>query len=189
MPLRQTVPSTEEPLTLDDAKAHLRVDFTAEDPYIAGLISAARGWIEQETAQALATQDWELTLDAFPPYTHPIELQIAPIQSVLSVKYTPYGGTEQTWPPDNYVVDVFSRPGRIAPVSGWPGDQLVPLNGVRIALRCGYGAAAEVPDVVKEAMRLLIAYWYVYREDSRLPERVRTAVFALLAKLRPIGVA
>ena len=189
MPLRQTVASTEEPLTLDEAKAHLRVDFTSEDSYISALIAAARGWIEKECALALITQEWALTLDAFPSGTAPIELKIAPLISVDSIKYTPLGEGEKTWAAANYAVDIYGRPARIVPVSAWPADQLVALNGVTVAMTCGFGAAAAVPDVIKEALRLLVGYWYLNREDSRLPERVRTAVFALLAKQRPIGVA
>lgn len=46
----------QEPITVSDAKAWLRVDWTDDDTLIASLISRARAWAESVTHRALATQ-------------------------------------------------------------------------------------------------------------------------------------
>ena len=55
-----------EPLTLAEAKSHLRVDFSDDDVLIAALISATRQYAEGITWRAIPRQQRKLVLDAFP---------------------------------------------------------------------------------------------------------------------------
>lgn len=66
MGIRCIQPPAGEPVTLDEAKLHLRVDFAADDALITGLISAARVAAENICRRAFITQKWELLLDGFP---------------------------------------------------------------------------------------------------------------------------
>ena len=54
--LKQTVAPQQQPVTLDDAKRHLRVDWPDDDAYIFDLINAAQDWLESRTSRALITQ-------------------------------------------------------------------------------------------------------------------------------------
>jgi len=47
-----------EPVTLEETKAHLRVEFADDDALIAGLIKAARDCAESATNRKLITQPW-----------------------------------------------------------------------------------------------------------------------------------
>jgi hypothetical protein len=65
----------EEPITLAEAKLHVRQDGTADDDLITALIVAARRSCETRLRQALVTQTWDLYLDAFPggwPFADPL---------------------------------------------------------------------------------------------------------------------
>lgn len=64
-----TAPGT-EPVTLAEAKAHLRVEVADDDALITNLISAARVHAENVCRRAFVTQKWDLYLDAFPKYTY-----------------------------------------------------------------------------------------------------------------------
>jgi hypothetical protein len=66
MPIKHTLAPTVEPITLAEAKLHLRVDATDDDALIGSLISAARFEAEHRCSRALVTQQWELSLDSFP---------------------------------------------------------------------------------------------------------------------------
>lgn len=159
-----TAPAT-EPLTLTEAKTHLRVDGSDDDTYITSLITVARKYCEGFQNRAYITQTYDLTLDAFP--INNITLKPPPIQSVTSIKYYDTAGTEYTFDASNYIVDTDSEPGRISLgyLKTWPIITLQPINGVKIRFTAGYGdAASSVPETVKQAMLLLIGHWYENRE-------------------------
>lgn len=158
-------PPEEEPITLDEAKAHLRVDFTDDDGYIAALITVAREITEQRTNRALITQTWDYILDDFPQYSE-IKLRKPSLQSVTSVNYTDSAGIEHIMPTTDYVVDKNNIPGRIflGFAKIWPVVILQPAAAVRIRFVAGYGSASDVPMALKQAMLLLIAQWYENRE-------------------------
>lgn len=59
-------PPTVEPLSLDEAKKHLRIDYPDEDDNITDAIVTARERIELETGLQLLTATWELWLPGFP---------------------------------------------------------------------------------------------------------------------------
>ncbi len=161
-----TAPAS-EPVTLAEAKLHVRQDLDADDTLITGLITAAREEVERISWHGLLTQTWELVLDRWPA-CDAIELPHPPLQSVTSVKYTDSNGVETTWSAANYVVDTDSVPGRI--VLGfnvaWPLFVLQPTGGIRIRYVAGWTSAANVPQALKQAMLLLVGHWYENREDT-----------------------
>ncbi len=60
MPLQLVTPPAEEPVSLEEAKLHLRVDFDEDDALILALISAARQAAETITGRQLITARWKL---------------------------------------------------------------------------------------------------------------------------------
>ena len=63
--LARTLNPVLEPVTLAEAKLHLRsyTSDIAEDDLINGLLVAAREWVEDYTGRALVEQRWSLSLD------------------------------------------------------------------------------------------------------------------------------
>jgi len=110
MPLQLVTPPAEEPVSLIDAKLHLRVDFDEDDTLIASLISAARQAAETLTGRQFTTARWKMVLDCFPgpslmgvpagqPFTlpgHAILLPKCPVQTVVSINYLDMGSALQT---------------------------------------------------------------------------------------------
>ena len=69
-----------EPVTITEAKAHLRVDTADDDTYIGTLITAAREWCEQYLDRTLVNTQWAMRLERFPTdSTYPIELPRPPV--------------------------------------------------------------------------------------------------------------
>jgi hypothetical protein len=60
-----TAPET-EPVSVAEAKAHLRLDADDDDATVAALIQAARQHVEKTCRRGLVTQTWELVLERFP---------------------------------------------------------------------------------------------------------------------------
>lgn len=151
-----------EPVTLAEAKAHLRVTDTAEDGLIASLIKAARDEVEAATGLALITQDWRLYLDRWPPSAI-VRLRRHPVQSVMQVTVYDAEGTPQTVIPIAANLDRVTRPARFAMPDGAPAPGQA-MNGVEIDFRVGFGdTGVEVPDGLKRAMLLLTAHWFEHR--------------------------
>lgn len=171
MALRLITAPSVEPVTLAEAKTHLRVDDIDEDALITALISASRTYCEQWTARAFITQTWELVLDAFP--VNEMGIPLPPLQSVTSIKYDDGGGAEQTVAPSEYTVDDVSQPGWVVPkASGsWP-KTFAGINAVRVRFVAGFAPnsppvslAENVPPPIRAAMLLHIGQLYENRED------------------------
>lgn len=155
-----------EPVSLAEAKTHLRVDVADDDTYIGTLISGARLACEQVSRRAFVTQEWELSLESWPE-TNYIQLPRPPLASVTSISYVDSGGTTQTMSAGDYVVDTASEPGRVWLGYGksWPSATLRPGPAITVRFVAGYGNAAAVPQNYKQALLLLIGHYYENREE------------------------
>lgn len=165
----KTAPTT-EPLTLAEAKLHLRVTASDENSLIELLIAVARMRIEEHTNRALITQTWQLFLDAFPDDDEEIEIVPTPLISITSIGYTDEDGAAQTLVENtDFTVDKYSTPGRIVPIYAgeWPVARSIP-NAVTIEFASGYGAAGDVPEPIRQAMLLLIGHLYEHRESVNI---------------------
>jgi uncharacterized phiE125 gp8 family phage protein len=157
---------TEEPVTLEALKAHLRVDISDDDDLIIALALAARQKVEQDTGRALCTQEWIMYLDEFPDSdSDPIRVGYPPLVTVDKIEYVDSAGTTTEWAAAKYDVDIVSTPGRILPAYGysWPTTRDA-MNAVSIEFTAGYGLAAEVPAQLLHAIKLLVGTWYEHRE-------------------------
>lgn len=190
---RVTVEPTAEPISLEMAKSHLRVDFRDDDVLITALISAARSWAEVYTRRAFFEQTIVLSLDAFPLFSYgngtipPAQLHGYPYYSaywdplcirlprpstvsVQSITYRDLTNTIKTLDPSTYYVDTTSEPARIVPMPSltWPTTQLYLPGSVQVTYTAGsYGDGVDVntcPQTIISAMLLMIGHLYEHRE-------------------------
>ena len=152
-----------EPLSITEAKLHLRVDHNDENDLITALIKSARIAIENYLDRKLVTQTIIEYFDSFPTTVTP--LTFWPVASITSIQYVDTDGTEQTWDSSNYTTDIYGvfgeGPARITPAYSvsYPSTREM-VNAVYVTYVAGYGAAAAVPALIKSAMYLLIADLY-----------------------------
>ncbi|MEJ1967097.1 MAG: head-tail connector protein [Rhizomicrobium sp.] len=182
MPLELIAPPAAEPVSLADAKAHLKVDTGDDDALIARLIAAARARAEWHTGRALVTQGWTFWLDAW-PLCGAIEIPLPPLQSVTSVTLYARDGTSSVMNAALYTVDAASSPARLAlKQTVAPPDALRRINAVAIAFTAGYGDAGAVPVPLQQAILALIAFLYENRGEA--PAELPADCLALLAPYR-----
>lgn len=188
---KQTTPPASEPVTVTELDTHLRGDGeleTNESSYLTSLITAAREHIENETHRAMINQTWTLYMDAWPTVRRAsddwwdgvregalssiggsqrfVELPVAPLVSVTSVKTFDGENVSSTFASSNYFLDTNSVLGRVVLNNGtvWPVVTRN-LNGIEIIYVAGYGASAtSVPGALKQAVLQLAAHWYENRE-------------------------
>jgi uncharacterized phiE125 gp8 family phage protein len=176
-----------EPITLDEAKAHLRVSGADSDTLISLYIRAARQGLDGRTGwldRSLNTQTWELRLDRFP--VGPVLLPYPPVQGVVGITYLDPDGGTVLLPIDQYSVDIGSEPARVwAGSGGWPATD-ASLASVMIQYMAGYGDEAEdVPWSIRAALLLMIGDMYEHREANvERPLTNNPAVKSLLDPFR-----
>lgn len=210
MGLKLITAPANDPVSLDEAKAHLRVDFTDDDILIEAFIEAATDYVDGPKGflgRALIQQTWDLYLHEFP---HPmfgryhgrhhfrrssyIEVPLPPLISVGGVFYLDSSGVEQEMDDTLYRVDPSSEPGRISLAMGasWPQPQHVD-SSVRIRFTAGYvdatnsPATDNVPRTIKSAILMHIGDLYANRETMVSGQRAAavTLPWASEQLLRP----
>lgn len=181
MALVMTSAPASEPITVTEAKAHLRIDGAAEDLLVGSLILTSRLHIEAALGLALITQGWKLLLDRW-PRGDIIELPLRPLQSVTAVRVVSALGAVTVLDPAAYEVDAASAPPRLVRTgSVWTAPGKV-VSGIEVDFIAGYGTASQVPAPLKQALLLLTAHWYEHRDPIEIgsPE---TAVPAGISEL------
>lgn len=181
MALKRVSDVTSEPLTLSDAKEHLRIDTTDQDSLLESYITAARHYSEEITGRAFGSQTYKFTLRQFPDGM--IELPRPPLVSVDSIKYMPADGSaEATLDPAEYRVDTDAEPGTVEPVDVWPDTAAQP-NAVTIQFTAG----TPVPERGLMGMRQFVAHLEAYRSPA-VPERVHKVPQTVETLLRGLRV-
>lgn len=163
MTLFRTAEPEAEPVSVADAKAHLRIDHDSEDDFLAGLIRAAREEVEQATGVAMIDQTWRLAVDGV-PLGRVLLLRRGPVKEILSVTLYGSEGEAALVDPAGYQLDALSRPARLH--FGERPSGLRAMNGIEVDFTAGYGeAGADVPDLLKRAVLMLVAHWYEFRAN------------------------
>lgn len=185
--LKVTTPPAQEPVTVGQAKAQLRITHTKDDVYLAGLISVAREWAEDYTRRAFITQqlvaqyvNWPLQFTK-----NAAEVDAAfiiprpPLASVQSVNYYDNLDAAQTLATSQYRVDAIQDPGTVMlkqinyPNSYGPTLSQNYVNPITIAFTCGYGdSAAAVPARIKQAILIMVAHLYTRRTPVEIDMRI-----------------
>lgn len=159
-PIR-TVAPTESPVSLDEAKTHLRVDAADDDTLILGLIDAAVAELDGYgglLGKALVTQTWAQAFDGF---ASRLRLPLAAV-SVSSVTYLNASDAAQTLPADQYALERDHIGSYLAPAPGvaWPSARRVTVTFV-----CG-SAPADIDARFKARILLRISDLYHNREAT-----------------------
>ncbi len=169
MNLRLVTAPAKEPVSVQEAKDHLKILHALEDGYIGSLVKAATKMAEDFLNRALIEQEWELLFDFFP--RSPINIPLPPLQSIDSVKYIDSEGVLQTLAPSEYETDTAGFIGRLSLRDGksWPSTKRT-TNAVVVAFTAGYGDdPGNVPEPIRQGIKVAVAALYENREEAKLP--------------------
>lgn len=166
--LKKTSGPGAEPITLAEAKAHLRISGTDENDLINGLIQAAREMAETYTKRQLITATYAAKYRDFPDSEGSIQIPRTPLQSVSSITYVDNQGSTQTLSTDVYEVldDDVEAWIVLKPLQSWPEVQAERKQAVTVTFVAGYGnAGSDVPAAAKSAMLMLLGHLFENRES------------------------
>ena len=175
---RVTAP-TSEPVSVADAKRHLRVEHSDDDLLIKRLIETAVAYVDVRGAlgKAMITQTWA---EWFGPNSSEILLSLGPVQSVSAIKYYDTDNALQTETLSNYHVLGTSTHTVIKPKTGywWPTTSSR-SDAIKIEYVIGYGDTfRDVPSTVRHAILMLVSHYY----ENRVNELIGT-----ISKTIPFG--
>lgn len=186
-----TAPAT-EPVTVAEAKAHLRLFHADDDDYLEDfVIPAARRWAETLTHRAFITQTWKLRLNGF-GCGGPIYLPRPPLVSITSVAYVDTAGDTQTWaasstgytleqPSGEHALHASIRPSYSIT---YPSTRTI-VDAVTITFVAGYGAASTVPVGIKHGLLMLIDDLYRQRGSEIIGTTLSRTMLAAESLLSP----
>lgn len=167
-----------EPVTLEEAKAHLVVDFSEDDALLTGKIKAAREWLEQYTGLAFAQKTIKVQYDSTDDnYLLPIGPVIGDITTVQRI----VNGETTTLTSSDYWFTGFEFP-TLQFERVWTSYGSC-RTAYAVTYNAGFNTDNPLPQVLKEAICKLTAELYRDRENSisgtintMLPHNVRALV-------------
>ena len=187
--LQVTIPPAGEPVTVEQVKQHCRIDSSADDDLLTGYLTAARIMAEGYLSRALLTQTLLWTVrpsstrrSEYNRLLGLLELPRAPVQSIASVTALDEWGnstavlpaTLPVMPPAvilGYVADLTLEPatlliGRETGLAGGSPLRDTRLQHLQVSMVAGYGAAADVPATIIQAIMMTTAFLYEHRGDA-----------------------
>jgi uncharacterized phiE125 gp8 family phage protein len=171
---RVTAPSGQI-ITLEQAKRQCRVDGTDDDAELSELIDEMTEFAETELdgSRQFLSATYDVPVCGF--WYGELPLPRPPLSSVTWIKYYDASTDTLTTLDSAYysVRTPWRAPGTIelAPDYEWPDVYMDRTYPVTIRFVAGYGDIDDVPNAIKRAVRLLVAWQYRFRgDDDASPE-------------------
>lgn len=177
-----------EPVSLSEAKSHLRIQHDDDDDVIAALIAGARVHIESQTRRALITQSWRLTRDVWPVDGRILILPV-PLRALTAARVIMLDGATHNIDAGQFFADMAGAPAFLAFNPGTVPMPDRPVAGIELDVEAGYGdAAADVPQPLRQAIKLLVAHWYENRGLTAIGHEVAVLPLTINALIAPYRV-
>lgn len=175
-------------VSIDQAKAHCRVDGDDDTLLLSELIDAAADYLDGPSGmlgRAILDQTWSAQLTGWP------ELFVLPVEPVRSViiTYIDDDGTPRTLAEDQYrLVSPLDAAPQIQWVAGISLPRLSPVEyPVEIRMMAGFGEPHDVPPSIQRAALMMVEHWYANRglmADGA--QEIPLAASAMLARYRRV---
>jgi uncharacterized phiE125 gp8 family phage protein len=170
-------PPTFEPVTLAEAKAHLREDLSdpANDVLISACIAAAREHVEAQTGRRMIQQTLRCFASGWP--IGAFQLPVAPVSSIVHIRYYDTDDVAYTWPATEYSYNGSANPPVILRryLKTYPSVTLRPLDPIEIQFVAGVPTPPEVNPRLRQAVLMLMATLYRHPETVTISNTTNVA--------------
>lgn len=184
-PIQITSPAS-DPISLTEAKAHLRVTSSSEDTLIGNLVSSATSALDGHTGilgRCMVTQTW---VQKFDDWSDIMRLPFPDLSTVV-LTYLDASSVEQTVSSALYTTLEDARGAYVRFEDAFTSPSIGPdYAGITATITSGYGDESAVPWALKSAILLHVGSLYETREMSDRDYKPTTAYEALVAPYRRI---
>ncbi len=191
MMLIETTTIQDTALPVDAFKAHLRLgtgfgEDTVQDGVLKGFLRAAIAAIEARTGKALLERSFAWTVNRWRSPEREV-LPLAPVSSLAGFVLIDGDGNETVQPAETYRLQQDGHSPSVQAVG--PGLPVIgPGGSARISIVAGMAATwAELPADLAQAVLLLAAHYYEYRNETALGDGCMPfGVTSLIQRYRPM---
>ncbi|WP_286828749.1 MULTISPECIES: head-tail connector protein [Kordiimonas] len=198
-----------EPLLLDEIKNHLRLDGSADDVGLGGLLRAAREMVENHLGLCLINRSLALYLDAWPgsmgqmPWWQGVAsgsmaafvrmaeylpLPVRPVSGIGAIQTYDVDGAATVWDAENYNLKPGLEPALYRTSGSWPTPGRT-LDGISIELTTGFGDSwNDVPADIRQALLMLVAHLFENRGDTGTKAMDASGAGAVLKPYRKLQI-
>lgn len=170
-------PPADTPVSLEEAKAHLRIDHDLDDGRVEAAIAGAVAHLDGYTGilgRALVTQTWRQDC-SFWPASRCLKLPLAPVASIASVSYRPAGGgAAVVVDPAGYrLLAGASDPSVLLPAAFAPALDNAP-DAISVEFVAGYGKPGDadwpkqMPGALRSAILLMVGDLYRFTDSAAI---------------------
>lgn len=192
-------------VSLTDIKRHVVVEHDVDDDLLTDYLNAAIDYCQKYISQPLVLTRYTVTLDCFQAFGVPY----APLRAIEAVQYLDGDELTQTLSTDSWRVSQYTRRPEMRFYDPLPTLADKAVGRVFVTFVAGYGAyspesgygsgypvlygenddpAYEVPNTVKQAIRLMVGDFYANREIQASGKLVDTVQSLLYQERAGIGV-
>jgi uncharacterized phiE125 gp8 family phage protein len=160
-----------------------------DEDFLTGALQSAEDYVERYLECTIASAEWRLTLDSFPPLNGPQLIPLWPIRTVTEIAYTDPAGATILLPLNQIVQPIGNDRYHLRLKSGlcWPTTSCDP-NSVRIEFTAGWITQSAIPGTLNRAIMMLVSHWYENREavlTGTVSKEIELGVGSMLAMLEP----
>lgn len=171
------------PVTLSEAKKHLRVTHSAEDEDIQSKVAAATAWAQDFCGRIFLDTQVIHSLHCFPSFALPLPGGV--VSAINDIDYTDEDGnpqtltgpTSQTPGTDYQEVLTDDELAFVTPAidGDWPSVQSGLVSAVAVDYQVGWATDGDVPENIKHAIKFKVADLFVIRDSSTKSANERAA--------------
>lgn len=176
-------------VTVQQAKAHLRISANDDDDVVQSLLAAAIDFLERDTGLSLINQTWRFWFDAVPD-DKVLLIDRRPANDIVSFIGYDLTGNAASIGAESYFLNTVTVPARLRLAADQ--DWQVAVNGLEVDVRSGFGeTGADVPSSLVQAILCLVAHWYEFRgafDASDQPVSIPDAYKRLIKPWRRMGL-
>lgn len=185
-----TVP-TELPVTLDEIKSQVTIDYNDHDAMLTSFLQSATQFLDGPSGILGRAIMPQVVAQSYAGFNKTMRLPYGQVAAVSEIAYFDQDNVAQVITGWSLHEDTKGSYLKFASETAFP-QVYERDDAVSVTYTAGWGGAASVPGPIKTAIKMLAATWYENREAVKIegisPSKIPFSVESLIAPYRRVGL-